>query len=80
MVTRHTHTRFCEEQRKILEGAWMERTGYQVKGDGDMERSKDDGKSVMKKEWRSKAGGGKNILWLYLCVRERTQCVFGFVR
>lgn len=55
------------------------RTGYQVKGDGDMERSKDDGKSVMKKEWRSKEGRENNILWLYLCIRERSQYVFGCV-
>lgn len=44
-----------------------------------MERSKDDGKSVMKKEWRSKEGRENNILWLYLCIRERSQYVFGCV-
>ena len=61
MVARHTHTRCVSGAEKGTGGSLdgERRTGNQVKGDGYMERSKGDDKSVMKKEWRRIEGGAK---------------------
>lgn len=56
-MARHTHARSCEEQRKIREGGWIEEN--RIHGDGYTERSKDNDKSVMKKEWKRMQGGDK---------------------